>query len=191
MEYLRLLQDRLGFSCSNFSQYTEPSANSVLFTSFIHRLEKCSRGGMTLDDPACQCDIGAAGWNINKDRIHRVDFVQPFVFDPYRALTHIDNLNSTAGDAFFLTTFSVSVWASIVALVVIFTFLKMLDRRFAPADDSFIPLSWKYSRFERMKHYLLKSRILYRLRRAMQSVGMCRLRFFPSRKLSCVVFRVN
>ncbi|CDF33338.1 unnamed protein product [Chondrus crispus] len=45
----------------------------------------------------------------------------------------------------------------------------MLDRRFVPPDESYQPLPRTSSRVRRMKHYLLKSRIPYRLRKALQS----------------------
>lgn len=172
IEYLQLIQERLGFKCVSFREYEDPSANDTLFTSFIYHLDRCARDGIVPDEnPACQCDIGIGGWAVNEERLGRVVFLEPFAFDRYRALTHVENNSASGGDAFFLTTFSPGVWGSIAALVVIFTFLKLLDRRFAPGDQPFRPLSREYSRFERAKHYLLKYPILNRLRRATQSTS--------------------
>lgn len=173
MEYLAELQNKLNFTCESLTMWKDPNGNSTGFTAFIKDMERCTlNGSMREDDPTCSCDIGVAGWNLNQERLGRVDYLPTFISDTYRVLTHVDNTAASTGDAFFLTAFGVSVWICISSLMVIFTFLKLLDRRFAPPDDSFQPLSKRdYSRFRRYRHFLLKSKILFRLRRAVQSTS--------------------
>lgn len=102
----------------------------------------------------------------SSDRMGLVDFPAPFM-SSYEVLVDRDNTFESAG-ACFLTAFSNLVWACIATPFVIFTFIKLLDRRFAPPDPSFTPLPSTVSRSGRLKHFLLKSRILFRLRSAVQ-----------------------
>lgn len=168
IEYLDLLEDKLGFKCSSLILYKE--GNSTDFTAFIKHLERCSKNGtIRKHDPACACDIGVGGWSMNPDRLRRVDFVVPFLFTDYRALTHVENTNTSNHGTYFLTTFSLPVWFAIFSLVLIFTFLKMLDRRFAPPNQEYITPSPEISLFRRMRYYLLKNKLCRRIRHAFQS----------------------
>lgn len=101
----------------------------------------------------------------------RADFPADFAADNYRVITHVDNTAKSTGNAFFLTSFSLGVWLAILSLVILFTFLKLLDRRFAPPDENYIPLSRSEKWFQRKKHFLLKSRLFFRLRKAIESTG--------------------
>lgn len=136
-------------------------------------MERCTtrNGGINSSDPRCKCEIGAAGFGINPERMDRADFVADFATDNYRVITHIDNTATTTGDAFFLTSFGLGVWMAILSLVLLFTFLKLLDRRFAPPDESYTPLPRSECRFKRNKHFLLKSKVFFRLRKAAESTG--------------------
>lgn len=134
-------------------------------------MDRCTtKDGGVRDDPSCQCDMGVGGWFLNRDRIGKVDFLPPFALDGISVITRIDQTSSSVSKgAFFITVFSLSVWGLILALVVVFALLKMLDVRFAPPDDSYRPLPDSESCIRRLKHYILKSRLLRRMRRAVQS----------------------
>lgn len=184
MYYISLLQDKLGFNCSEFTEYVDPDDNTTSFTSFIYNMEQCTvNGEIRKQDPRCNCDIGVGGWAVNEDRKNRVDFIEPFVFDSYRVLTHIDNTHASTNSTFFLTSFSPDVWVSIFGLFVIFTLLKMLDERFAPRSNGFQPLPRDASRFRKIKHELLKSEVPYRLRHAIQSTRKLFQKYLPSSQL--------
>lgn len=114
--------------------------------------------------------MGAAGFANNPSRIGRADFVSNFANDQYGVITHVDNTAATTGGAFFITAFSLGSWLAILSLAVLFTFLKLLDQRFAPPDENYRPLNagnW----LQRKKHFLFRSKIPLRLRRAAESTG--------------------
>lgn len=173
MGYLHKLQEEANFSCLSVERY---EGENVGFTDFIYHLENCTtpRGDVNQTDPNCKCDIGTAGFAINTERIGRVDYIDEFVSGSYRVMTHVDSARTSNSGTFFITTFSPSVWISIVGLAAIFTFLKLLDRRFAPPDESYLPLPRSESRLRRTRHFLLRSRIFFRLRKAMESTRMFR-----------------
>lgn len=167
MEYFDLLQDRLGFQCKTFQEYSNEDTS---FTSFIYYMSNCTRDGeIPPSFTNCTCDIGIAGFGMNEERNGLVQFVQPFLSDPHRVATHVDYTHSKQRSTFFLTAFSFRVWIAVLSLIVLFTFLKMLDRRFSPPDQSYTPLSRDSSTFRRLRHYLLKSKVLFRLRKALMS----------------------
>lgn len=166
MQYLNLLQQKLGFNCTTFGLF-EPSNNSgTSFTAFIYHLNRCSKDGVVpKNDPECQCDIGVAGFGTNEERHPLVDFVFPFLYDHYRVMTHFKNTGIASQGTFFLTSFTRLVWAAIFSIIVLFALLKMMDRRFAPPDHTYTPPA-NQTGYQRFKYYILKSRILYRLRKA-------------------------
>lgn len=164
------LQEHLGFRCDSLLLYNNTEEKGIGFTSFIRNMENCTTDAGTIRiSPECPCHMGVGGWMLNRERLGRVDYLPPFVIDGYEVLVHVDSTSSSTGGAFFLTAFSVSVWGSVFALFVVFTFLKLLDRRFAPPDQSFTPLPATEPRSRRLKHFLLKSRIPLRFRKAVQS----------------------
>lgn len=170
IDYLLHLQEHLGFKCTSILLYNNTEEKGIGFTSFIRNMESCTTDAGTIPfSPECSCDIGVGGWMLNRERQGRVDFLPPFVIDGYEVLVHVDSTSSSTGGAFFLTAFSISVWGSVLTLCVVFTFLKLLDRRFAPPDHSFTPLPATESRARRLKHFLLKSQIPLRLRKAVES----------------------
>lgn len=145
-------------------------------------MNSCTENGTIKNSPNCQCDIGVAGWLLNEDRLGLVDYLPPFVLDEIVVYTHIDNTAASTSGTFFITTFTTVVWVCIGGLTIFFTILKMLDRRFAPIEHAFEPLPRNFSRFRRCKHVLLKGKILYRLRKAIQS--SCK-----SRRTTQVIFK--
>jgi len=170
IDYLNILERRLGFECSSHQLFNATKPENQGFTGFILEMEQCTTEfGTIRDDPACQCDIGVGGWVRDSNRLGRVDFIPSFLNDDFRMLTHVDNFSARASGAFFLTAFSLGAWIAIAGLMICFIFLKLFDRRFAPPGKKFVPLkdaSW----YRRQKHFLLKSELPFRIRRATQSV---------------------
>lgn len=168
IQYLYGLERKLGFSCSSLNLFKD--GNQTGFTDFIYKMERCTvaPGVVNQDDPSCLCDIGAAGFANNPQRMGRVDFVSNFANDEYRVITHVDNTATTTGGAFFITSFSLGTWMAVLSLAVLFTFLKLLDRRFAPPEDAYKPLKSGYW-FQRKRHFVLKSKLFFRLRKATES----------------------
>lgn len=160
---------RLNFTCDSLKLYS--NEENVHFNAVVNHLHDCTTSsGEIRDSPECQCDMAVGGWFQNPERFGRVDFLPPFVPDGMSVLVHTDNTSSSSAGAFFITAFSVPVWIFILVLISALTFLKILDRRFVLLDtDTYQPLPKTVPRFRRMRHYLLKSRILYRLRKALQS----------------------
>ncbi|CDF32227.1 unnamed protein product [Chondrus crispus] len=143
---------------------------SVPFNSIVEKMDRCvTEEGTMREDPDCNCDMAVGGWMESDTRLGKVDFLPPFLIDGIGIATHVDETSVASAGAFFLTAFSLAVWGLVVMLSVVFTFLKMLDRRFVPPDDSYTPLPASEPRLRRIRHYLLKSRIPYRLRKALQS----------------------
>lgn len=171
LEYLDLLQEKLGFSCSSFELYKPPGENDTGFNAFISEMESCTVNGEIKNSTNCKCSLGVAGWMRNADRNRRVDFLPPFALDDLKVMVNLDDTTTTNSAAFFLSSFGTKVWVSIAGLAVLFTFLKLLDRRFAPLPKTFVPLPDSEPKFQRYKHYLLHSKIPFRLRRAVQSTG--------------------
>lgn len=169
IDYLKGLQEKTGFSCKSVSLFRH--GHQVGFTDFIYFLENCTtpEGMVRQNDPDCVCDIGTAGFGSNSERIGRVDYIEEFAHSNYRVVTHIDNTSTMTGGAFFITSFSISVWVSILGLAGAFTFLKLLDRRFSPPDETYEPLPRSENWFRRWRHFLLRSKIPFRLRKAVES----------------------
>ena len=135
----------------------------------VDALERCTNGTADSGSPICQCQLGVGSWIKTAERVKRVDFLTHFMREELEVIVHIENTDSTIHGAYFLTTFTPAVWALILGLFFIFTLLKILDRRFAPPDPSYVPLDRSQPRYLRFNHYVLKSRILFRVRKAIQS----------------------
>lgn len=173
IDYYKQLQEKSSLKCKgtikDFSKIRD--GNDTGFTDFVYHMQNCtSEHGLVKDLPECNCDIGLAGFGLNKDRLGRVEYLPPFAFDRYSALTLSTNLTPSSGDAFFLTTFSYEVWLCILGLVICFTILKMLDRRFARMKkERTLPTNGQDSCLARRKQLLLNRPLLYRLRFALES----------------------
>lgn len=167
-DYLAKLGEIVGLRCESVSLYN----NGTGFTKFIHDMYTCTENGVIRNGTNCKCDIGIAGWMLNEERFGLVDFLPPFMIDEVVVATSIENTSRSSDAVFFLKSFTTPVWLGIGGLIALFTFLKMLDRRFAPPDSSFKPLPKTASRFRRYRQVLLKSKIPFRLRKAAQSTSM-------------------
>ena len=169
MQYLLNLQEVLGFRCISLD-IDNGGDEGVPFNSIVEKMDRCATDEGTMrTDPDCNCDMAVGGWLQSDARLGKVEFLPPFLIDGIGIATHIDETSVASAGAFFLTAFSLEVWGLVMMLAVVFTFLKILDRRFVPPDDSYTPLPASESRLRRMRHYFLNSRFPYRLRKAVQS----------------------
>lgn len=168
-EYLRELQSYLGWTCATMEPF--PQTNTNGFNSAVNTLHSCSSRTTRKHarSPNCTCDIGIGGWFQNPKRITKVDFLPPFSIDTYRTFTTLSNTSDAAG-AVVIFPFDAYAWICIFVLFLMFTFLKMLDARFANAAP-YTPLTGTRSRAARYLHYLQKSHVFFRLRKAIQSTG--------------------
>lgn len=172
MEYLLEMEATLGFRCISLDIGNE-DGKGVRFNSVVEKMNRCTTAQGTMRDTVdCNCDMAVGGWFETAERRGKVDFLPPFMIDGIAIAVHMDETSAATEGAFFLKAFSIEVWGLVVALGVTFTLLKMLDRRFVPPDNTYEPLPSTESRYRRMLHFLLKSRILYRLRKAFQSTSM-------------------
>lgn len=169
MRYLSLLQEELGFSCKTFAGF-QASNDSTSFTEFIYHMQDCTRDGeVPQDDRKCNCDLGVGGFVMNEDRQGRVDFVEAFDFEFYRAMTHVENIGVASPATFFLTSFTLPVWFGILALIFSFAFIKIFDQQFPGPDDDYILTSQDLTMFRRLQHFLMRSRLPARFWAGVQS----------------------
>lgn len=175
-DLLAELQNELDFKCHSVEDFTGRRG----FSSFVFSMESCTNGSATLEtDPVCSCDIGVGGWMQTDARIGRVDFLPPLIHDYMQTTVNVDYTFLDENNTFFLTAFGPWVWVAIFGLFLFFTVLKLLDRRFVPCPDphhaklsiSETPLS-PLDRLKRLRQWLLKQPLLYRSRKAFQSVCM-------------------
>eukprot|EP00178_Gracilaria_changii_P022955 TRINITY_DN686_c0_g1_i7.p1 TRINITY_DN686_c0_g1~~TRINITY_DN686_c0_g1_i7.p1 ORF type:complete len:435 (+),score=41.75 TRINITY_DN686_c0_g1_i7:356-1660(+) len=143
------------------------------FNSFVSSMRQCTNTstGQIIQSPHCNCDIGLGGWFQTPARYSQVSYLPPFAYDRYVVFTHVSQATVSGKVWFFLQTFDARAWICIVALFVMFTLLKLLDRQFEP-PPLYTPLSSNTSRMRRFLHHITKSPLLYRLRRAAQSTLM-------------------
>lgn len=177
IKYLKLLEERSGFKCASLKEYKSRDAISSdigeknIFDQFIDEMSSCTLPGEGIIDPLnknCTCDFGVGGWSINEFRLGRVDFLPPFAFDTFRVATNRDNTVPEVG-VFFLRTFTGAVWATVFGMIVMFTILKFLDKDFAPWTEVERQDGGNNSKSSKIHHFLLKSRIPYRIRYSLQS----------------------
>lgn len=160
--YLEDLESSVNFTCAQLEVMT------IKFTAFIFAMEECYRNSSSTS-PICNCDVGIGGWMLTQQRLGRVQYLPPFVRDDMRVVTHVDNTYTATGNPFFVTTFTPTVWVAIAGLMICWSLIKMLDRRFVPRDNSFKAMSLEANCYKRTKHILLKSNLGRRLRKAVQS----------------------
>eukprot|EP00178_Gracilaria_changii_P028186 TRINITY_DN971_c0_g1_i3.p1 TRINITY_DN971_c0_g1~~TRINITY_DN971_c0_g1_i3.p1 ORF type:complete len:416 (+),score=44.43 TRINITY_DN971_c0_g1_i3:414-1661(+) len=144
--------------------------NGTDFNAFVSTMYECTNKstGQIIDSSQCICDIGIGGWFQNPSRFGKVSYLPPFGYDRYVVFTHVSQATVAGNVWFFVSTFDARAWICIAALFVMFTFLKMLDRRFE-ADAEYSPLPPNAGRVQCYLHYITKSRPVYRLRKAAQS----------------------
>lgn len=161
ISYLRLLEDHTGFRCKSVSLY---EADDVGFDRFIEEMTNCSKASKSNATSPCNCDIGAAGWFETAARGH-VDFLPPYVEDELRVVVHIDDISTRNNTLFFISCFTPGVWICVAFLVAMFTNLRLLDRSYY-LNHNYIPLPASTPFLNRLRHFLLKKRVLFRLRKS-------------------------
>jgi hypothetical protein len=96
-----------------------------------------------------------------------VDFVTSFSDENFRVVTARNMVTSTSANRlFFFNAFSWQVWIGIAALLLVHVFVTAMDANFAPLRGNVLPPG-EQSRFEKARHFLLKSSVLFRLRHAL------------------------
>lgn len=154
-------------------KYVDPGNGNGTFTEFVFQMEKCSKNGtISKENSDCVCDIGVGGWTLSDNRLGKVDFVEPFLFDTFRVLTHANNTRSLVGDVFFFTAFETSVWVCVFLLILFFAILKLLDENFVPSAnhaEAYLPENPSY--WEKMKNKYFHGGIFSRTIYAFQSIG--------------------
>lgn len=172
MEYLRTIQDKLGFTCPEIHDMTPNlTEKGVLFSSFIKQWAACNESNSP-SSPVCKCDIGIAGFMITKERFGLVEFLPTFAQVDMYALVHVSNTYTPMGYAFFLTTFTGPVWCAIACLAVMFTVVKVVDPDFHPPHRHHQPIPSSVCFFTKAKYFLLRNPFLYRVRMAVESTLM-------------------
>lgn len=102
----------------------------------------------------------------NSERHNRVTYLPMFSQGEIKVLVHRRNTSSSNDGIFFLHTFSALVWILIFVLFIVFTFLKILDRRFEPPDPLLEPASRQEGWVARIRHFILHTGMRRRLRKA-------------------------
>lgn len=100
-------------------------------------------------------------------RYLKVDYVSPLSADRFRVVTRTSSVReANAKNVFFIQAFSLQVWGAIASLAVLHMFVTLFDRNFArPPRDCF--RNWEELSFwQRQRHLLMKTKLLYRIRRA-------------------------
>jgi hypothetical protein len=90
IEYLKGLQNELGFTCENVTEY-EGKEELLGFTGFTRYFAKCAFDG---NSSACECDIGVAGVGKTPERLPNVDYIAAFVFDTYSVVERSSSVRS-------------------------------------------------------------------------------------------------
>lgn len=149
-----------------------PQTDANGFNSAVVNMTTCAKRTTAIvsNSSDCICDIAIGGWFQTAERIGNVDFLPPFSIDSYRTFTTVSNTSAGGDSAGIFEAFDFYAWVGIFALFLMFTFLKMLDVRFANAAP-YTPLPGTYTRAARYSHYLQKSRVFFRLRKGIQSTG--------------------
>lgn len=166
IRYLHQLERQTNFKCNELDDLSDEYG----FTDFIEEMWAC-QNDKNSKSRICKCDAGVGGWMQTRKRHGLVDYLPIFMHDDIRVITHIHNTDMSSSGLFFITTFTTNVWLAIAGLLVVWTFLKMLDRRFVPPDESFKPLPSTSPWYSRQKHFVMKSNIPRRLRKSLQSTG--------------------
>jgi hypothetical protein len=118
------------------------------------------------DSSNCACDVGIGAWALSSARYPRVDFVTAFSDDDFRVVTRTSLVDDASSKFFFFRAFSWHVWVAILGLLITHVVVTSLDSKFAPLRgvSSYVEdRTW----VRRMRRFLLKNRVLFRLRHAL------------------------
>lgn len=175
--------------CTTYEEFSSPKGEAT-HNSFVENLSGCTNNlGEVARNKTCRCDIGVSAFWATPERIG-VNFLPSIGFDDIRVLTHVDNTMSGRSFTFFLRAFSATLWLAIFGLLLVFTALKYLDRRFVellPPHGS-VPREGPFLR--RCKYFLLKNKYLYRLRLSFQSTSKLNLYCVCSSFAAVIIVRL-
>lgn len=132
-------------------------------------MSRCSVEG---DSRECSCDIGISGFARPSVRFSLVDFVAAYSTDSYSMVTRAELVRDSAPkNVIFKDAFSNQVWGAIFSLGILIVLLTLFDRNFAPAPRAMEP-SADLTALQRAQHFLLKTKLLYRIRQAVFNMLM-------------------
>lgn len=190
MDYFNKIREHTGLTCKSFHVM---KSDDLGYNEFVEDLAKCSETKLSQRNQSefcSKCDVGISGWMINTERSEKVHFPPPHTWAGFQVVLKRENSEAISSDIFFFQPFHYLVWMLIFVFILVFMFLKVLDGTFAIAHKSpekpYIPTST----FMRMKRFLLRNRVLLRIRRAFQSVSTLRSLPHPPRK-SILVMRAR
>lgn len=164
IKYLRDLEEALNFKCK-IEKYTGEDDNRQGFTGLTQYFEDCADNG---DSSRCICDIAASGFVRTPNRLPRVDFAAPFALDSFSVAQSTEEIKYPKSQLFFMKPFSIPVWIGVVSLIFSHTFVTLFDEHFKPPEKATLPpvhASW----FSKIRHILLKTELLRRIRYALES----------------------
>lgn len=169
-DYMDLLEKHTGsIKCKKDILPFGGSGSGVGHSAFIQEMHNCSKTRMSNHSSICACELGMGGWIENEKRFELVHFLQPFVYTSFRVVVRRSDTFTPTKGTYFLSAFTLNVWLLIIGLIVLFTMLKVLDKRFMPPDNNFKPLPDTEPFIKRVFHYALKSHLLRRIRKAIMS----------------------
>lgn len=162
-------QEEIDFECESFAEHNPSNPVYKGHSGFVNLLADCAKNSRI---PDCKCDIGIGGWSPRSERILKVDFVIPYIFDYFEVITRVSEVGDIAGDKFFfLKVFKPGVWLGILSVIVLLMIVLLLDRNFAPPRrDSDTNELDNASRWTRWRNWLLHWSPLFRLRHAVYYV---------------------
>lgn len=174
IDFVLRLQEATGFRCSSFKEFQD--ATGTGWNKFVHNVAACSdENGTIANNEHCQCDLGIGAWFENPARSH-VAFLPPVAIDDMRMAVHLNQTTTSSSTIFFINAFHPYVWAATAALMICFTIVKLFDTRFVSVTPQYNPSPDRScnatSILRQLKHKLLKGRVFFRTRRAIQSTCM-------------------
>lgn len=109
----------------------------ISFTNFILAMSNCSSDAkLSVDSDMCKCDIGVGGWMQTRERIGHANFLPEMRQGSINVVVRSDNTFRSGRGIFFLNVFGKYVWMNIFILFLLFSFIKVLDRRFEPIQPN-------------------------------------------------------
>lgn len=133
------------------------------FSGFVDAMQRCAVDGNSSN---CVCDMGVGAWALSSSRYLKVDFVSPFSGDSFRVAARTSTVrDSNAKNVFFIQAFSWQVWVAIAMLGIYHIFVTLFDRNFARPTRNTVENWDELSFWQRTRHALMKTTLLYRIRR--------------------------
>lgn len=115
------LQQHSNFNCSTHNHYNWAFSTPTLQRSYETFIDKFST------DYRTDCDLGIGAFKKSTHNFDKVHFLPPFGHTGFYILTKTSNDSAP----FFISAFDRWVWTAILGIIVAFTFLHLLDPKFA------------------------------------------------------------